>query len=232
MKLSVIIPAYNEASTIGEVIQQVLAVDLPELEKEIIVVDDGSTDGTAEVLKQAQEQSADLLTIHTSPRNFGKGMAVRIGLKYTTGDIVLIQDADLELDPKEYVSLFEPIQSGKALVVYGSRFLEPDNQIPWKSRLAQRILSPLTSFLYRSHLTDEATAYKVFKAEALKDIDLRCVGFEFCPEVTAKLLKRGHRIVEVPISYRPRTRAEGKKIRYLRDGLMAIYTLLKYRFVD
>lgn len=230
MKLSVIIPVYNEESTVGEVIEQVLSVELSGVEKEVIVVDDGSTDGTAEVLKHEQSEHADIVTVCSSQKNFGKGRAVRIGLKYVTGEIVLIQDADLELDPKEYGVLLAPILSGQASVVYGSRFLNSANRIPWKSRLAQRILTPLIRLLYNARLTDEATAYKLFKADILKSLDLRCTGFEFCPEVTAKLLKRGYRIREVPISYQPRTDAEGKKLRFVRDGMIALYTLIKYRF--
>ncbi len=232
MKLSILIPVYNEESTVGEVIEQVLAVELPGIEKEIIVVDDGSTDGTAEVLKKEQSENADLVTVYSSRQNFGKGMAIRIGLKYATGDITLIQDADLELDPKEYGILLTPILGGRASVVYGSRFLSGTNRIPWKSRLAERILTLLIRALYGVRITDEATAYKAFKTEVLRDLDLHCIGFEFCPEVTAKLLKRGHTIIEVPITYQPRTRVEGKKIRFLRDGLIAFYTLLKYRISD
>ncbi|MBI3804770.1 MAG: glycosyltransferase family 2 protein [Nitrospirae bacterium] len=232
MKLSILIPVYNEESTIGEVIEQLLSVKLPGVEKEIIVIDDGSTDGTADVLKQEQRKNADVVTVYSSRRNFGKGMAIRIGLKYASGEIILIQDADLELDPKEVGRLLEPILSGRASVVYGSRFSGGTNRIPWKSRLAQRILTPLTRVLYGAHLTDEATAYKVFKAEILKEIALHCTGFEFCPEVTAKLLKRGHAITEVSISYQPRTRVEGKKLLFLRDGVTAVYTLLKYRFLN
>ena len=232
MKLSIIIPVYNEASTISEVIHQVLSVDLPDVEKEIIVVDDGSTDATADILKEEKERNTKTLTIYTSQRNFGKGMAIRTGLKHVTGDIVLIQDADLELDPQEYLSLLEPIRSGRASVVYGSRFLNSATGVPWQSRLAGALLSSLTNLLYRSRLTDEATAYKVFKARALRDLDLHSVGFEFCPEVTAKLLKRGYTIVEKPVTYRPRSAAEGKKIRFLRDGGLAVYTLLRYRFRD
>ncbi len=232
MKLSILIPVYNEESTVGEVIEQVLAVELPGIEKEILVIDDGSTDGTAEVLKREQSENADLVRVYSSQQNFGKGRAIRIGLKYVTGDIVLIQDADLELDPKEYGVLLAPILSGQASVVYGSRFLSGANRIPWKSRLAQRILTPLTRLLYGARLTDEATAYKVFKTKILQGLDLHCIGFEFCPEVTAKLLKQGHQIVEVPITYRPRTEVEGKKLRFLHDGFTAVFTLLKYRFCD
>lgn len=232
MRLSIIIPVYNEESTVGEVIDQILAVDLVDVEKEIIVVDDGSTDGTADILRRAQKKSAALLTIYKSRRNLGKGMAIRTGMEHVSGDVLLIQDADLELDPKEYMLLLKPILSGEASVVYGSRFLNPSNKIPWRSRVAQKILALLTNLLYHANLTDEATAYKVFRTGILKDIDLHCTGFEFCPEVTAKILKHGYKIKEVPITFRPRTKAEGKKLRFLKDGFTAIYTLLKYRFSD
>lgn len=232
MRLSIIIPVYNEESTVGKVIEQILAVDLVGIEKEIIVVDDGSTDGTADILRRAQEKNSALLTVYTSRENFGKGMAIRTGMKYASGDVLLIQDADLELDPKEYMLLLEPIISGEASIVYGSRFLNPNNRIPWRSRVAQKVLTPLTNLLYHADLTDEATAYKVFRTDILKRIHLHCTGFEFCPEVTAKILKHGYRIKEVPITFRPRTNAEGKKLRFLRDGLIAIFTLLKCRFSE
>ena len=232
MKLSIIIPAYNEASTIADVINQGLTVDIPSIDKEIIVVDDGSTDATVEILKREQLRNGDRLKVYSLDRNLGKGAAIRKAIEHVTGDVVLIQDADLEYDPRNYETLVAPIRSNEAEVVYGSRFLDPRNYISWKSRFAQKVLTYLTNLLYRSHLTDEATAYKVFKTEVLKSVDLQCVGFEFCPEITAKLLKRGYRIVEVPITYRFRTRSQGKKLHYLRDGLIAVYTLLKYRFAD
>lgn len=228
MKLSILIPVYNEASTIEEVLHQVRAVPLPGITKEIIVVDDGSTDATPEILRREKEHASEV-TVYTSPRNFGKGQAIRTGLPHATGDVILIQDADLEVNPQEYSRLLEPIQQEKASVVYGSRFLTLRNPIPWRSRFARWVLTTLANLLYGSHLTDEATAYKVFRAEVLKRVSLECVGFEFCPEVTAKVLRQGHRIVEIPISYRPRSKAEGKKLRYWRDGLIAVYTLLRYR---
>lgn len=232
MKLSIIIPVYNEESTIAEVIEQIIKVDLPGIEKEIIIINDGSTDGTASILKKEQQENADIISVLSSNHNFGKGMAIRTGLNYAQGEVTLLQDADLELDPKEYCLLLKPILSGNVSVVYGSRFLNPSNRIPWRSRLAQRILTPLIYLLYSAWLTDEATAYKVFKTVVLKSIPLNCTGFEFCPEVTAKLLKRGYTIKEVPISYRPRTRSEGKKLRFFRDGAIALYTLLRNRMYD
>jgi glycosyltransferase involved in cell wall biosynthesis len=229
MKLSIIIPVYNEQETIGEVIDKVINVDLGDIEKEIIISDDGSTDASAEVIEEYTQQTANLIKVHTSPINLGKGAAVRLGLSYATGDIVIIQDADLELDPNEYLQLIQPIREGETDVVYGSRFLHTSNAIPLRTRLANRFLVFLTNVLFRAHLTDMETAYKVFKRSILQDIRLRSVRFDFEPEITAELLKHGHKIREVPISYNPRTPEEGKKISWI-DGLEAIYTLFRCRF--
>ncbi len=225
MKLSVIIPVYNEETTIGEVIDKVREVELP-VTREIIVVDDGSTDQTAEILAQRQQ---DVTFVHFSRINFGKGAAIRIGLTYVTGDVVIIQDADLELDPNEYKLLLAPIMAGEANVIYGSRFLKPNPDISRRTIWANRFLTWLTNALYGSSLTDMETAYKAFRAEVVNSINLQCHRFEFEPEVTAKLLRAGYTINEVPISYNPRTTEEGKKIGW-RDGVTAISTLLKYRF--
>ncbi|MCB0195513.1 MAG: glycosyltransferase family 2 protein [Anaerolineae bacterium] len=227
MKLSVVIPVYNEESTISQVIDKVREVELP-LEREIIVVDDGSTDETVDILARRQK---DVTFVHFSRINFGKGAAIRVGLTYVTGDIVIIQDADLELDPNEYRLLLEPILAGQAKVVYGSRFLKPNPNIRRRTLLANKFLTWFTNVLYGSRLTDMETAYKAFKADVIAGIKLDCHRFEFEPEVTGKLLRKGFDIKEVPISYNPRTEEEGKKIGW-RDGYTAIWTLLKYRLAD
>ena len=230
-KLSIIIPVYNEESTIGQVVEDVGRVDLGPLQKEIIVVDDGSTDRSPQIIRESAQVSSEVVKVFVSPVNFGKGAAIRIGLKYASGDLVIIQDADLELNPQEYQRLLQPILAGDAQVVYGSRFKHRSNirYLPLRARVANWVLSRLANILYRANLTDEATAYKVFDADVIKSINLNCIGFEFCPEVTAKVARAGYRIYEVPISYNPRTPAEGKKVRWT-DGLIAVWTLVKYRF--
>jgi glycosyltransferase involved in cell wall biosynthesis len=228
VKLSIIIPVYNEEQTIGEVVERVRAVDLAGIEKEILIANDGSSDGTRDAMLRSGWASDPRIRILESPINVGKGAAVRLGLTLATGDIILIQDADLELDPEEYGALLAPILGGNATVVYGSRFLKPSHRVSLRARLGNRFLTALTNFLFQSGLTDMETAYKVFRREALDGIRLRCVGFDFEPELTARLLLAGHRIVEVPIAYNPRRVDEGKKIRWV-DGADAVYALLKCR---
>jgi glycosyltransferase involved in cell wall biosynthesis len=229
MRLSVIIPVYNEEQTIHEVLVRVAAVDLGAIEKEIVIANDGSTDGTKRVIDE-RDLPADLpVHVYHSPINLGKGAAVRMGLAFATGDILLVQDADLELDPNEYTQLIAPILAGQADVVYGSRFLRPTSKVAFRSRTANRFLTILTNILFGGRLTDMETAYKVMRREALQDIRLRTVGFDIEPELTARLLRAKRRLVEVPISYNPRTADEGKKMRFI-DGVDAIYTLLKCRF--
>ncbi len=228
MKLSIIIPVYNEAQTIGEVVERVRAVDIGAIDKEIIIANDGSVDGTRQAIDSSRWASDPRIRIHHSPINVGKGGAVRIGLKYASGDVILIQDADLELDPQEYGGLLAPILAGRTDVVYGSRFLSPTAHIPFRARFGNRLLTWLTNVLFRARLTDMETAYKVFRREALVGVRLRCVGFDFEPELTAKLLRAGRTIVEVPVRYNPRRVDEGKKIRWT-DGVDAVYALLKCR---
>lgn len=222
--LSVIVPVYNERTTIGEVIEKVCAVDIP-IGKEIIVVDDGSTDGTVDVLRLTEQPISNT---YFTPVNVGKGAAVRIGLTLAKGDIFLIQDADLELEPSEYGRLIQPILDGETSVVYGSRFLQT-NAVPPSRRAANYALTFLCNSLFRTSLTDMFTAYKVFTREVADQLELRSNRFEIEAEVTAQITLLGYAIREVPISYRPRTRKEGKKIRW-RDGVKAVWTLAKYRF--
>ena len=229
LKLSIIIPVYNEQSTVAEVVSRVCAVELPGIDKEIVIVDDGSHDDSAAIIESIQRQRPDIIKAHTSLINLGKGAAIRFGLEFATGDVILIQDADLELNPEEYPALLAPIIRGDAEVVYGSRFRRRVKDIPLRTKLANRFLVLLTNVLYGSKLTDMATAYKVFRREVIKSVTLRSARFEFEPEVTAKLLLAKHRIREVPISYHPRTVSAGKKIGWI-DGIEYIYTLLKYRF--
>lgn len=222
MKLSVIIPVYNEGDTIGATLDRVRQ---SEVDKEIIVVDDCSTDGTRELLAGVKDIR---LVLHE--RNMGKGMAIRSGLEHVTGDIVIIQDADLEYFPSDYSAMIAPIASGEAEVVYGSRFLEGRPNMHLPNYIANRVLAIAASVLFGARITDEATCYKAFRADLIKSIPLTCKRFEFCPEVTAKALRRGIRIKEVPIRYEARTVAQGKKINW-RDGVVALWTLVKYRFV-
>ncbi len=223
--LSVIIPVFNEQSTISEVIEKVLAVELP-IAKEIIVVDDGSTDATVERLECLR---ANVAAIHVAELNEGKGSAVRIGLGLAQGDIILIQDADLELDPTEYNEILEPILAGRVSVVFGSRFLGRSS-VRFGRRFPNYVLTAVTNALFGTSLTDMGTAYKAFTKEAADRIRLTANRFEIDPELTAQFIKTGYAIEEVPISYRPRTRNEGKKIRWT-DGIAVIKMLFRQRFL-
>jgi len=224
--LSVIMPVYNEQETLTEILTRVRAVDL---EKEIVVVDDGSSDGTRDILKE-EEKKGDLKILYHEV-NKGKGAAVRTGLEHASGDFIIIQDADLEYDPREYPKLLKPILEGEAEVVYGSRSLVFKETMFLLQALGNKIVTLATNLLYGIALSDMETCYKVFRAEVIKSIPLRSRRFEFEPEITAKLLKRGYRIHEVPISYQGREYHEGKKLTW-RDGITALWTLVKYRFVD
>jgi glycosyltransferase involved in cell wall biosynthesis len=228
-KLSVVIPVYNEEITITAVVERVLSLDLGGLDLEVIISDDGSTDGTAGAIAGIKSQHATVVRTHTSPTNLGKGAAVRVGMALATGDVIIVQDADLELNPEEYGRLLQPIAEGRADVVYGSRFMTENRSIPLRTRLANRFLTSLTNVLFGAHLTDMETAYKAFRADIVKPLKLRCVRFDFEPEVTAQILLAGHKIVEVPVSYNPRTPLEGKKVSFI-DGIEAIAVLLRCRF--
>ena len=228
MRLSVIMPVYNERNTIQEILRRVRAVDLGEIAKEIIVVDDGSTDGTPDILKMEEDSTVKVLH---HPKNQGKGAAVRTGLPHATGDLVVIQDADLEYDPDDYRMLLAPILKKKAEVVYGSRFTgEHRNMLFWHMA-GNKFLSLVTNILYNTTLSDMETCYKLFVRDTLQGIDIKSDKFNFEPEITAKILKKKIRIYEVPISYAGREYEEGKKITW-RDGFAALWALIKYRFVD
>ncbi len=228
MKVSIIIPVYNEINALDEVMSRVLQAPLPPgLDREVIVVDDGSTDGTTQLLEKYHGRP--LVVVHHSPVNFGKGAALRIGISKASGDFILVQDGDLEYDPNDYLKVLTPLVEGKAAVVYGSRFEGRPQNMKFANWLANKILTGAANLLYAARITDEATAYKAFRADVLKGIRLRCIRFEFCPEVTAKVRRLGHPIHEVPISYNARGILEGKKIRW-QDGVEALWTLIRYRF--
>ena len=224
--LSVVMPAYNEQDTIDEIIGRVMAVPL---RVELIVVDDGSSDGTRDRLAALQERYGFKLILQ--PTNRGKGAALRRGFEEVTGDIVVIQDADLEYSPEEYPQLIELICQGRADVVYGSRFLGRHRVFLFTHYLGNRLLTFLTNVLYNTMLTDMETCYKVMRVEVLRSMSLRSNSFGIEPELTAKIFKRGYRVYEVPITYDGRGYDEGKKITW-RDGIVALWTLLKYRVTE
>lgn len=233
MKLSVIVPVYNEIRTIEEILSRVLQVDLP---KELIVVDDFSTDGTREFLEKWVEgggkELKDQVRILFQPKNMGKGAALRAGFKEATGDIIIIQDADLEYHPQEYPKLIQPILDGRADVVYGSRFLgRSSTGLTFRQIFGNKFITFLSNRFTALNLTDMETCYKVFKREALDHIQFKSDRFGFEPEITAKLAKMNYRFYEVPISYSGRDYSEGKKIHW-RDGLKAIFSILRYHFFD
>lgn len=226
LKLSVIIPIYNEAETIAELVDRVQAVPL---DKELILVDDGSTDGSKAILQAWQADLPSNMRIIFQPENWGKGAAIAAGLKHVSGDLVIIQDADLEYDPQDYHALVAPFAADAVQVVYGSRNLQHNPRSTASFYWGGRLLSWITNLLYGSQITDEATCYKVLRADLFRQLGVSSTGFEFCPEITGKILRHGIQIHEVPISYQPRLWHEGKKIKW-HDGLIAIWVLLKYRF--
>ncbi|MBA3723321.1 MAG: glycosyltransferase family 2 protein [Candidatus Levybacteria bacterium] len=238
MKLSIIIPVYNEEKTVAQLIKKVRAVRLPVEKKEIIIVNDGSSDGTALVLSKIKSNDKDFKIIHHKI-NQGKGAAVRTGIKKATCEYIIIQDADLEYDPTDITKLLIPVLEGNAIVVYGTRL----NRLPDFSRdersalfflhyLGNRMLSLTTSLLYMNWLTDMECCYKLFPKKALNGMTLHARGFELEPEITAKLLKKGFKIAEVSISTNPRGYNEGKKLDTIKDGSKAIWALVKYRFIN
>jgi len=226
-KLSVIVPVYNERNTVVEILRRMRAVDLP-IDREFVVVDDGSTDGTRAVLTQLGDSTVKIVT---HPQNRGKGAAIRTALEHVTGDLVLIQDADLEYDPDDWTKLIAPVLKGRAVVVYGSRFTGEHRNMLFLHWAGNRALSLVTNLLYNTTLSDMETCYKLFDRNVLDSITLKSDKFDFEPEVTAKVLRQGIRIYEVPISYAGREFDEGKKITW-RDGFAALTALVKYRFVE
>ena len=230
-KLSIVIPVYNEA---GSVLKALDSLKTLPIETEIIVVDDGSTDGTRTLLDTYSKSNKKIKVI-LMEQNGGKGTALREGFKHVTGDYTVVQDADFEYDPNDLITMFEFALDNNVDVVYGNRFSSKRfyTGMDWKNFLGNNVVLPLAaSLLYGQYIPDEATCYKMFRTSVLKSIPLVCKRFEFCPEVTAKVRKKGYRIYNIPIKYMPRTTNAGKKLNALKDGLEAISTLLRFRFFD
>ncbi len=227
--VSLVVPIYNEIGWVDRVIRALEEVQLPDgVAKEVILVDDGSTDGTREYLQKLNKGEFKVVLME---RNSGKGAAIRRGLTEATGDIVMVQDADMEYDTNDIPKVLEPLLAGEADVVYGSRFKGNCENMALLNLIANKILTFTANLLFSARISDEATAYKAFRGDLIRSLNLKSERFEFCPEVTAKVLKRGYEIREVPINYCARTTLEGKKIRWT-DGFEAIWTLIKYRFID
>ena len=224
-------PVYNEAKTVREIMARVEASDIGDVRKELIVVDDGSTDGTRDVLRQLEDSQIHKIYFHG--HNMGKGAALRTALTYASGDIILIQDADLEYDPAEYADLIKPILEGRADVVYGSRLSggKVSRAFNFWHYIGNKVLTLTTNVLYNAVLSDMETCYKVFRADVIKNIQIKSNRFDFEPEITAKVLRRKYKLYEMPISYYGRDFSEGKKITW-RDGFAAVWALVKYRFMD
>ena len=225
--LSILVPVFNESRTVASVIARLKTVDLP-VPREIVVINDGSSDGTREVLDALPVQG-DAVTILHVAQNAGKGAAIRLGLRHARGTIIAIQDADLELDPVQLAALVTPILGGETNVVYGSRFLAGRPDAPWLTVLANRSLTLLTNVLFGARITDMETCYKIMRTDVARALELESNRFDIEPEITAKLLLSGHRIQELPVYFKPRQRAEGKKIGW-RDGVHALRVLAGYRF--
>jgi glycosyltransferase involved in cell wall biosynthesis len=225
--LSIIVPVYNEARTVRAVVERLLSIELP-VAREILVVDDGSTDGTRDVL-DGIEGDRLAVTVLRAERNGGKGSAIRRGLARATGSIIAIQDADLELDPQQIARLVEPIVGGKTTVVYGSRFMNGASAAPWITVVANRVLTATTNALYGASITDMETCYKLMRTDVARSLKLTANRFDIEPEITARLLRGGHAIHELPVTFDPRSRAQGKKIGW-RDGVRALQVLLVERF--
>ncbi len=225
--LSIVVPVYNEEATVRSVIDRLLVIDLP-VPREILVVNDGSTDGTRGVLDAIPEVPGTLRIVHAAV-NGGKGRAIRTGFEQVRGTIVAIQDADLELDPAQLKDLVTPILSGEAQVVYGSRFLAGLPAAPWLTIVANKVLTGVTNLFYGSRITDMETCYKVMRTDVARSLKLEANRFDIEPEITAKVLRQGLRIVERPVRFEPRSRAQGKKIGW-RDGVRALEALARYRF--
>ena len=222
-RLSIIVPVFNEARTVRAVIDRLLTIDLP-VPREILIVDDGSTDGTGDVLDGAAREGL-AVTVIRMPKNGGKGSAIRAGLARASGTIIAIQDADLELDPAQLAALVTPIVSGQASVVYGSRFLDGASRAPRMTIAGNRMLTAATNVLYGSAITDMETCYKIMRADVARSLNLTASRFDIEPQITARLLRGGYRIHELPVRFAPRSRAEGKKIKW-RDGVRALQVLL------
>ncbi len=242
MKLSIIIPVYNEEKTVAQLLEKVAKISMPNIEKEVIIVDDGSTDATEKEISSMMQKFSGR-NIHMKKlkhkKNLGKGTAIRTGLKFANGDYIIIQDADLEYDPKNIQELIKPIRANKSQVIYGTRLRRMPNLYRDERTLrfllhyiGNKMLSLITSALFLTWITDMESGHKLFPRKALEKITLRARGFDFEPEITAKLLKNKYKIIEIPITTDPRGYKEGKKLQTFRDGFRALWTLIKYRFID
>lgn len=230
-KITILIPIFNEVNTLRLILEKIDEVSFCGLEKEIILIDDYSTDGTRDILAELSQTCPDKYKIFYHDKNMGKGAALRTGFGHVTGDIVIIQDADLEYNPEDYVPLIQLLVDGKADVAYGSRFLNKESEFMLLSKLANQFLTFVTNVLYNVRLTDMETCYKAFKTEFIKGIEIKSNRFDFEPEITAKVLKKGAKLIELPVLYNAREYDEGKKITW-KDGVHAVWTLVKFRFSD